>query len=96
MWFTGDFFNFIPNSYNPNDKGMVNVEVSSDFSKIRKFQTDFLQKQKEYGERQSVINKFKERNERPIEKPIENPETRIGKNNSETVEPEDDNYEDFE
>lgn len=78
MWMTGNFFNFIHNSYNPNDKSMTSVELSADLSKIKKFQLNLLQKQKENDERKSKIIRFKEKNERPLEQPIKDPETKTG------------------
>jgi hypothetical protein len=78
MWFTGNFFRGPLNQYNPNDRGMVTVDVSADLRKIEKYQNDLLLKQKEEGEKLSRLKSFKEKGERPLEQPIENPETRIG------------------
>ena len=77
MWFTGDFFDFNPNNYNPNDKGMSTVEVSFKLSKAQKYQQEFLEQQKEAGERKSKIRRFRESGEREMEQPYQNPDTRI-------------------
>lgn len=83
MWLTGNFFQGPLNGYSPNDKGMLTVEVSTDLSKVKKFQEDLFRKQKEEGERQSQLKRFRDSNERPLEQPIQNPETRIGTEDSE-------------
>lgn len=77
MWMTGNFFQGPINGYNPNDKGMNTVEVSTDLSKIKKFQEELFKREKEKGEQQSKLKRFKEAGERPLEQPIQNPETRI-------------------
>ncbi len=77
MWFTGDFFDFNPKNYNPNDKGMSTVEVSFNLGKAQKYQKDFLEKQKEAGELRSKVRRFRESGARDLEQPYENPETRI-------------------
>lgn len=83
MWLTGNFFQGPLNGYNPNDKGMLTVEVSTDLNKIKKFQEELFKKQKEAGEEQAKLKRFKERGERPLEQPIQNPETRIGSHTEE-------------
>ena len=77
MWFTGDFFDFNPNNYNPNDKGMSTVEVSFKLTKAQKYQQEFLEQQKEAGERKSKIRRFRESGDRDLEQPYQNPDTRI-------------------
>jgi hypothetical protein len=77
MWFTGNFFRGPLNGYNPNDKGMTTVEVATNLSKVVQFQDELFRKQKEEGEKQAQLKRFKERGERPLEQPIQNPETRI-------------------
>jgi hypothetical protein len=85
MWFTGNFFDFVPSDYNSNDRGMNTVEVSFNSSKAKSFQKSFIENQKE-EERKAKVTRFIEKNERDLEQPYENPETRIG-NNDETVSP---------
>lgn len=53
MWMTGTFFRGPLEAYNPNDKGMLNVEVSADFNKIRKFQDDLVKKTK--GKKTAIV-----------------------------------------
>jgi hypothetical protein len=77
MWFTGDFFDFNPEKYNPNDRGMSTVEVSFKLTKAQQYQKQFLEKQKEAGELRSKVRRFKEAGARDLEQPYENPETRI-------------------
>lgn len=77
MWFTGDFFDFNPNNYNPNDRGMSTVEVSFSLSKAQGYQKEFLEKQKEAGELKSKVRRFRESGARDLEQPYKNPETRI-------------------
>lgn len=77
MWFTGDFFDFNPDKYNPNDRGMSTVEVSFKLPKAQQYQKDFLEKQKEAGELKSKVRRFKEAGARDLEQPYDNPETRI-------------------
>jgi len=85
MWFTGNFFDFVPSDYNSNDRGMNTVEVSFNSSKAKSFQKSFIENQKE-EERKAKVTRFIEKNERDLEQPYENPETRIG-NNDETIPP---------
>ena len=80
MWFTGNFFQGPFNGYNSNDKGMTTVEVYTDLNKIKTFQEDLLKRQQEAGEQKNIVKLFKDKNERPLEQPIENPETRVGGN----------------
>jgi hypothetical protein len=80
MWFTGNFFQGPLNGYNSNDKGMTTVEVYTDLNKIKTFQEDLLKRQQEAGEQKNIVKLFKDKNERPLEQPIENPETRVGGN----------------
>jgi len=77
MWFTGDFFNFNPKSYNPNDRGMSTVEVSFSLTKAQKFQQEFVTKQEEANELRSKVRRFKEAGARDLEQPYKDPETRI-------------------
>tara|TARA_Y100000389_G_scaffold203252_1_gene251068 strand:- start:595 stop:1191 length:597 start_codon:yes stop_codon:yes gene_type:complete len=77
MWFTGGFFDFNPNNYNPNDRGMSTVEVSFSLSKAQGYQKEFLEKQKEAGELKSKVRRFRESGARDLEQPYKNPETRI-------------------
>lgn len=77
MWFTGNFFRGPLNKYNPNDRGMSTVEVSTDLSAIKKFQDEFFKKQKEEGRKNKLTN-FVEKGQRDLEQPYKNPETRIG------------------
>ena len=58
MWFTGRFFNMKPQKYNASDKGMINVEVAADFSKIKKFQKELIEKSKE-NKKPSIVPLFK-------------------------------------
>ncbi len=61
MWFTGKFFDIPPKHYNAADKGMVNVEASADFVKIKKFQSQlFAQAKKEKKTKPNIIPLFKE------------------------------------
>lgn len=80
MWLTGNLFQGPLNGYNPNDKGMLTVEVSTDLNKIKNFQEELFKKQKEDGEEQDKLKRFKESGERPLEQPIQNPETRMDSN----------------
>ena len=75
MWFTGNFFNFNPDKYNPNDKGMNTVEVNFDLSKAKKYQDELIQKQKEEGDFKSKVRRFRESGARDLEQPYDNPET---------------------
>lgn len=77
IWFTGDFFDFNPNNYNPNDRGMSTVEVSFNLGKAQSYQKEFLEKQKEAGELKSKVRRFRESGARDLEQPYKNPETRI-------------------
>jgi len=77
MWFTGDFFNFNPKDYNPNDRGMSTVEVSFNLAKAEKFQQEFVAKQEEANELKSKVRRFKEAGARDLEQPYKDPETRI-------------------
>lgn len=77
MWFTGDFFDFNPNNYNPNDRGMSTVEVSFNLGKAQNYQKEFLERQKEAGELKSKVRRFRESGARDLEQPYKNPETRI-------------------
>ena len=77
MWFTVNFFDFNPDKYNPNDRGMSTVEVSFKLPKAQLYQKEFLEKQKEAGELRSKVRRFKEAGARDLEQPYENPETRI-------------------
>ena len=77
MWFTGDFFNFNPKSYNPNDRGMSTVEVSFSLTKAQKFQQEFVTKQEEANELRSKVRRFKEAGARDLEQPYKDPETRV-------------------
>lgn len=107
MWLTGNFFRGPLSNYNPNDKGMTAIEVSTDLSKVKAFQDDLLQKQKESGEKQAQLKNFKTKGERPLEQPIKSQEPRISPNTtpespnvtSDTVKPEgeglDTNYDDL-
>lgn len=61
MWFTGKFFDVPPKHYNAADKGMVNVEVAADFSKIRKFQLQLVNKMKQQTKpKPQIVSLFKE------------------------------------
>lgn len=77
MWFTGNYFQAPISGYNPNDKGLINIVSSADFNQIKKFQEELIAQQEKEGERTSKITRFKERGERDLEQPIQNPETRI-------------------
>jgi mRNA-degrading endonuclease RelE of RelBE toxin-antitoxin system len=77
MWFTGNYFQAPLSGYNPNDKGLVNIIVSANFNDIKRFQEELIAQQEREGERTSKITRFKERGERDLEQPIENPETRV-------------------
>jgi hypothetical protein len=77
MWFTGNFFRGPLNKYNPNDQGMVTVEVSTDLAEIKRFQDELFRKRKEEG-RKSKLTNFVEKGERDLEQPYQNPQTRIG------------------
>ena len=88
MWLTGNFFQGPINGYNPSDKGMLTVEISTDLSKVKTFQEELFKKQKQEGEQQSKLRRFKDTGERPLEQPINNPETRISsdlENNNEEL-----------
>jgi hypothetical protein len=89
MWFTGNFFDFVPSDYNANDKGMSSVEVNFNSTKAKKYQQEFINNQKE-EERKAKVTRFVEKNERDLEQPYKNPETRIG-DNEENVPPIPDN-----
>lgn len=83
MWFTGGFFNYLPNEFNPNDKGMATVEVAANLLKIKKFQADFIAQKRQDNQEIPKIKRFKDREplktqDRPIQKPIQDPETRLG------------------
>lgn len=61
MWFTNKFFDIPPKHYNAADKGMVNVEVAADFSKIKKFQKDLVTKlKKQEKPKPNIIPLFRE------------------------------------
>jgi len=77
MWFTGDFFDFNPEKYNPNDRGMSTVEVSFNLPKAQRYQREFLEKQKESDELRSKVRRFREAGARDLEQPYSDPETRI-------------------
>lgn len=78
MWFTGNYFQAPISGYNPNDKGLINIVSSADFDEIKRFQEELIAQQEKEGERASKITRFKERGERDLEQPIQNPQTRIG------------------
>jgi hypothetical protein len=79
MWFTGNFFDYVPSNYNSNDKGMNGIEVTFNSNEAKQFQEEFIRNQKA-EERKAKITRFKEKSERDIEQPYANPETRIGSN----------------
>jgi len=74
MWFTGNFFRGPIDGYNPNDKGMTNVNVSTNFTNVRRFQDDLFKKlnaeKNKKDERDKMLKTFKETGERPVEQPI--------------------------
>jgi hypothetical protein len=77
MWFTGNYFQAPLSGYNPNDKGLINIVSSANFDNIKRFQEELISQQEMEGERTSRITRFKERGERDMEQPIQNPQTRI-------------------
>ncbi len=77
MWFTGNYFQAPISGYNPNDKGLINIVSSANFNDIKRFQEELISQQEMEGERTSRITRFKERGERDLEQPIQNPQTRI-------------------
>jgi hypothetical protein len=77
MWFTGNYFQAPLSGYNPNDKGLINIVSSANFDEIKRFQEELIKQQEKEGERTSKITRFKERGERDLEQPIQNPQTRI-------------------
>lgn len=77
MWFTGNYFQAPLSGYNPNDKGLINIVSSANFNDIKRFQEELISQQEMEGEEASKITRFKERGERDLEQPIQNPQTRI-------------------
>ena len=63
MWFTGRYFRGPLESYDNHDKGMMSIEISADFSKIRKFQDQMIKKtdsqRAEDGKKKNIVNLFK-------------------------------------
>ncbi len=82
MWTTGNFFRGPLEAYNTQgDKGMVNIEVQTNFDAVRKFQDEYIAKMSDDTQRlqkkKNIIHLFKQSGERPVEKPIDNPSTDV-------------------
>lgn len=70
MWLTGTFFYGPLEAYNRTDKGMLNVELAADFTKIKKFQDDLVAKEKknDAAKKQASIIKKVGFPEKPLDK----------------------------
>jgi len=70
MFLTGNYFHGPMPNYNPNDKGMISIEVAIDFAKAKAYQDELVKQAKEKENiKKPIVPLFKAQEQQPV-KPI--------------------------